>query len=56
MIAELVKDDKLPYNERLKNGEPEDALPRTSYQCWRVSGMGKGKVSTNSRLPWIHNK
>ena len=56
MTAELVEK---ALNHRIRrgyrNGEPDDTLPRTGYDGW-PSGTSEWNVSTNVRLPWIHNK
>jgi hypothetical protein len=55
MIAELVENVSYRVRRECRNGEPEDALPRTGYVRRGLSGISKRLRQKNVRLPWIHN-
>ena len=45
MIAELVENVSHHIRRDYRNGEPEDALPRTGYEWRGPSGISKDQVS-----------
>ena len=50
MIAELVENVKLPCKEdNNRNGEPEDALPRTGYEWQGPSGTSQTRTTGKLR-------